>query len=77
MYTILFLHPTWSKQSISSIGGQAIWLLLTWLFWIIGAGIVNGSIPDVIDKSDCRGVVHCVQLRLLFSIAVVQRSAFI
>ena len=40
-YSVVFLHSAWSKHPIASIGAQAIWIFLTWLFWIVGAGIVN------------------------------------
>ncbi len=73
IYNFLFLHPRWSKHSISSIGAQAIWLFITWLFWVVGAIIVNSSIPKAINKSQCEGIVYCVQLRLLFAVAVVDR----
>lgn len=73
IYTFLFLHPKWSRHSISSIGAQSIWLFVTWLFWIVGAAIVNASIPKAINNSQCEGIVYCVQLRLLFAVAVLER----
>jgi hypothetical protein len=75
LFSLLFLHPTWSRHSISSIGTQGIWLLVTWLFWVVGAGVINGSLPSLINNGICKGIMHCVQLRLLFGVAVVERYA--
>jgi len=72
IFSLLFLHPTWSRHSISSIGTQGVWLSTTWLFWVVGAGIINGSLPELIDHGDCKGLVHCLQVRLLFTVAVVE-----
>ncbi|KAF9533956.1 hypothetical protein CPB83DRAFT_804982 [Crepidotus variabilis] len=71
-YTVLFLYPAFSKHPISSIGAQVVWLFTTLLFWIIGAGILNGSVPGIIDKSQCEGIVYCFQIRLLFGMAVIE-----
>ena len=73
IYSLLFLHPAWSRYSIASIGAQSIWLFVTWLFWIVGAGAINGSLPQVIDNGNCEGVVYCLQVRLLFTVAVLER----
>jgi len=72
IFSLLFLHPTWSMHSISSVGTQGVWLFATWLLWVVGAGVINGSLPDLIDHGDCKGLVHCVQVRLLFAVAVVE-----
>lgn len=71
-YTLLFLHPTWSKHPVSSIGAQAIWVFVSWLFWIVGSGILNSAVPSLLVKGSCRGVVYCGQLRALFAIAVLE-----
>ncbi|CAA7269536.1 unnamed protein product [Cyclocybe aegerita] len=66
VYTLLFLHPTWSKHPISSIGAQAIWVLITLILWAVGAGIINASVPLVLEKGMCEGIVYCGQIRALF-----------
>ncbi|PPQ92587.1 hypothetical protein CVT25_007279 [Psilocybe cyanescens] len=71
-YSLLFLHPAWSRHPVSSVGAQAIWIFVTWLFWVIGAGVVNTSIPTLLDKGTCGGVVYCAQIRGLFGIAVFE-----
>ncbi|KAF8972249.1 hypothetical protein BDZ97DRAFT_1018524 [Flammula alnicola] len=63
-YTLLFLHPRWSKHPVSSIGAQAIWIFVTWLFWVVGAGIVNTSVSAILDKDACRTVAYCAQIRV-------------
>ena len=73
IFSLLFLHPTWSRHSISSIGTQGIWLFVTWLLWVVGAGVIDGSLPALINHGDCKGIVHCLQVRLLFTVAVVER----
>ncbi|KAF8150094.1 hypothetical protein B0H34DRAFT_666609 [Crassisporium funariophilum] len=65
-YTLLFLHPTWYRHPVASIGAQAIWIFVTWLFWVVGAGLVNAAIPGLMDKGLCQGVVYCAQIRSLF-----------
>jgi len=71
-YTLLFGHPTWSKHPVSSVGAQAIWIFVTWLFWVVGAGIVNSSVPSLLDKGTCESVVYCAQIRGLFGVAVIE-----
>ncbi|TFK36688.1 hypothetical protein BDQ12DRAFT_609412 [Crucibulum laeve] len=65
-YTLLFLHPTWSKHPISSIGTQAIWVFATWVFWIAGAAVINASVPGLLVGGSCDGVIYCGQIRALF-----------
>jgi len=65
-YTLLFVHPTWSKHPVSSVGSQAIWTFITWLFWVVGSGILNGSVPNLLDRGTCGDVVYCAQIRGLF-----------
>ena len=69
-YSVVFLHSAWSKHPIASIGAQAIWIFLTWLFWIVGAGIVNTAASSfLLQRGKCgpHGVVYCGQIRALFS----------
>jgi len=33
-YTVMFLHPVWSKYTVSSIGAQTLWILFTWFIWV-------------------------------------------
>jgi hypothetical protein len=70
-YTILFLHPTWSKYAISSIGAQAIWILLTWFIWVTGAAILNSALPHLIAGGSCMGLVYCGQIQSLFGTTIV------
>ncbi|KAF8183435.1 hypothetical protein BJ912DRAFT_853653, partial [Pholiota molesta] len=62
-YTLLFIHPSWSKHPVSSIGAQAIWVFVTWLFWVVGAGIVNSSVASLLDRQVCETIVYCSQIR--------------
>jgi len=71
-YTLLFLHPVWSKHAISSIGAQAIWIFMTWLFWIFGAAIVNSDLPGLLATGLCDGLVYCGQIQALFALAVLE-----
>jgi len=73
-YTLLFLHPTWSKHPASSIGAQAIWIFLSWLFWIVGSGILNSAVPSLLVKGSCSGVVYCGQIRALFGMYPLSSS---
>jgi hypothetical protein len=55
---------------MASIGAQAIWIFSTWLFWIVGAGIVNTAASSfLLQRKKCGpdGVVYCGQIRALFS----------
>jgi hypothetical protein len=65
-YTLLFLHPAWSKHPIASVGAQAIWVFITWLFWVVGASIVNKTISSLVDEKACGSVAYCAQIRGLF-----------
>ncbi|PPQ63936.1 hypothetical protein CVT24_009111 [Panaeolus cyanescens] len=71
-YTLLFLHPVWSKRPISSIGAQTIWIFITWLFWVVGAGLVNRALPSLMDQVTCGQIVYCGQIRALFGVAVLE-----
>ncbi|GLB40709.1 hypothetical protein LshimejAT787_0805800 [Lyophyllum shimeji] len=71
-YSLLFLHPTWAEHPVASIGAQWIWVLATWLLWLVGAGLLNGALPDLLVKARCMGLVYCSQIRGLFAIAVIE-----
>ncbi|KAG1863465.1 hypothetical protein C8R48DRAFT_708526 [Suillus tomentosus] len=71
-YTLFFLDPLWSRRPIASIGTQAVWVLVTWIFWVAGAGLFNKSFPRLFMSGSCDGVVYCGQLQVLFALAVVQ-----
>jgi len=71
-YTLLFLHPTWSKQPISSVGAQAIWVFLTWVLWVAGAGIVNTALPSLLVKGSCDGLVYCGQIQTVVALSVLE-----
>ena len=54
---------------MASIGAQAIWIFVTWLFWIVGAGILNSAASSfLVNGATCGpgGVVYCSQIRALF-----------
>jgi len=65
-YTLLFLHPAWSKHPVASVGAQAIWVFITWLFWVVGASIVNKPVSSLVDEKVCGSVAYCAQIRGLF-----------
>ncbi|KAF9479971.1 hypothetical protein BDN70DRAFT_654353 [Pholiota conissans] len=71
-YTLLFIHPSWSKHPMASIGAQAIWVFVTWLFWVVGAGIVSSSTPSLINREVCRSIVYCSQIRGLLGLAIIE-----
>ncbi|KAJ7196849.1 hypothetical protein GGX14DRAFT_504672, partial [Mycena pura] len=66
-FTILFVHPTWSRHPISSIGTQSIWILLTWAFWIASAAVLNSALPQLFNKDVCQQVVYCHHIQAIFS----------
>ena len=68
-YSVMFLHSAWSKHPMASIGAQVIWIFVTWLFWIVGAGIINDAASSfLVHGTPCGpdGVVYCSQIRALF-----------
>jgi len=71
-YSILFVHPTWSRHPVSSVGAQAIWVFVTLVLWIVGAGLLNGAIPLVLVKGQCSGIVYCGQIQSLFAVSVIE-----
>ncbi|KAJ6561843.1 hypothetical protein B0H19DRAFT_1287203 [Mycena capillaripes] len=66
IFTILFVHPTWSKHPISSIGTQSIWVILTWTFWLAGVAVLNRALPRLFDKNTCQRLIYCGHIRALF-----------
>ncbi|THU80724.1 hypothetical protein K435DRAFT_596761, partial [Dendrothele bispora CBS 962.96] len=65
-YSFLFIHPTWSKTPIASVGSQSIWVVITWVLWIISAGLLNRSLPSLFIQGVCTTIVYCGQIRSLF-----------
>lgn len=65
-YSILFIHPTWSKHPLSSVGTQAIWVFVTLVLWIIGTGLLNGAVPSLLVRGQCYGIVYCGHIQSLF-----------
>lgn len=70
-YTLFFLDPIWSRRPIASIGTQAVWVLVTWVFWVSGTGLLDKSSP-LFTSFSCEGVVYCGQLKALFALAIVE-----
>ncbi|EGN92388.1 hypothetical protein SERLA73DRAFT_65845 [Serpula lacrymans var. lacrymans S7.3] len=69
-YTLFFLDPLWSKHPIASIGAQAIWVLITWTFWIAGAAllsesVIEGSYEDLV-------YVYRGQTKAILALAIVE-----
>jgi len=71
-YTLFFLDPLWSRRPVASIGTQAVWVLVTWVFWVAGAGLLNKALPRLFMSGSCEGVVYCGQLQTLFAISVLE-----
>lgn len=71
-YSLLFIHPTWSQRPIASLGAQSIWVLLTWVFWMAGSGMLNHSLPSLLVRGSCHSVVYCGQIRTLFALSVLE-----
>jgi len=71
-YSILFLHPTWSKHPLSSVGTQSIWVFVTLVQWMVGAGLLNGAIPSLLLRGRCSGIVYCGHIQSLFAVAVIE-----
>ena len=63
-YTLFFLDPIWSRRPIASVGTQAVWVLVTWVFWVAGTSLLDKSSP-VFTTYSCEGVVYCGQLKAL------------
>ncbi|EKM78962.1 hypothetical protein AGABI1DRAFT_75535 [Agaricus bisporus var. burnettii JB137-S8] len=70
--SFLFIHPDWSRQPISSIGSQALWIFITWILWILSAGLLNAAVPSLLVKRSCANIVYCGQIRSLFALGVIQ-----
>ncbi|KAI9570625.1 hypothetical protein HD554DRAFT_2083616 [Boletus coccyginus] len=71
-YTLFFLDPLWSRRPVASIGTQAVWVLVTWVFWVAGTGVLNKSLPSLFMDDSCVGVVYCGQLQALFALSMLQ-----
>ncbi|KIM64288.1 hypothetical protein SCLCIDRAFT_1213390 [Scleroderma citrinum Foug A] len=70
-YTLFFLDPIWSRRPIASVGTQAVWVLVTWVFWVAGTSLLDKSSP-VFTTYSCEGVVYCGQLKALLALSVIQ-----
>ncbi|KNZ77575.1 hypothetical protein J132_05109 [Termitomyces sp. J132] len=65
-YSMLFLHPRWTEYCISSIGAQALWLLVTLILWTVGAGVLNAALPQLLLRAQCGSLAYCRQIQGLF-----------
>ncbi|TDL25749.1 hypothetical protein BD410DRAFT_606650 [Rickenella mellea] len=68
---LMFVHPRWSQHPAASIGTQSIWLLVTWVFWTAGSGVVNSAVPLLTISSTCTHVVYCQHVRGVFALAII------
>ncbi|KAF8176125.1 hypothetical protein K438DRAFT_1607645 [Mycena galopus ATCC 62051] len=66
VFTILFVHPKWTKHPICSVGTQSIWVLLTWTFWLASAIVLNHAMPQLFNKDTCLRLVYCGHIRAIF-----------
>ncbi|OAX41484.1 hypothetical protein K503DRAFT_685322 [Rhizopogon vinicolor AM-OR11-026] len=64
-YTLFFLDPLWSRHPIASIGTQAIWVLVTWVLWVAGAGLFNKSLPRLFMRGSCDGLLRCACIQVV------------
>lgn len=71
LYSILFLHPRWSELPFASLGSQMVWVSSTWLFWIVGAGLLEGALPTLMIRGKCGKVVFCGHIQGFFGLAVL------
>ncbi|KAJ6545001.1 hypothetical protein DFH09DRAFT_1040492 [Mycena vulgaris] len=76
IFTILFVHPTWSRHPITSVGTQSIWILLTWIFWIASAAVINGAIPQLFNKDACQRLIYCIHIQVVFAFSVFEIAVF-
>ncbi|KAJ7471411.1 hypothetical protein B0H11DRAFT_2283120 [Mycena galericulata] len=76
IFTILFVHPTWSRHPAASVGTQSIWFLLTWAFWIASAAVLSGAIPRLFSKDTCQDLIYCHHIRALFAFLLIEIVAF-
>ncbi|KAK6996512.1 hypothetical protein R3P38DRAFT_2565570 [Favolaschia claudopus] len=65
-FTILFVHPRWTKHPICSVGSQSIWILLTWTFWLASALVLNHAIPRLFASDMCQQLIYCGHIRAIF-----------
>ncbi|TFL04291.1 hypothetical protein BDV98DRAFT_591120 [Pterulicium gracile] len=88
-YSFIFLHPIWTTYPICSIGSQLLWILLSWIFWVAGAGSLGNGVPHLVppagNSSDTRcggsevegalGVLVCGVERGVYGLAILQMYA--
>lgn len=75
-YSVLFLHPRWTELPVASIGAQSIWVFVTWISWIVGAGLLNGAVPQLLVHAKCASLVYCGQIQGLFGGCLLYRVIF-
>ncbi|KAJ7592670.1 hypothetical protein C8J56DRAFT_929181 [Mycena floridula] len=70
--SICFIHPSWSKLAVASVGAQFLWAFGTWILWIAGSALLNHSLPSLLVRGSCAGITYCGQIRAAFAFSVVQ-----
>ncbi|KAJ7145074.1 hypothetical protein C8R43DRAFT_890771 [Mycena crocata] len=72
-FTILFVHPAWSRHPIISVGTQSIWILMTWTFWVASAAVIDTAIPltQLFNKGACQHLVYCGHIQAIFSESIM------
>ncbi|KAJ7111950.1 hypothetical protein C8R44DRAFT_677605 [Mycena epipterygia] len=76
IFTILFVHPTWSKHPISSVGSQSIWILLTWTFWVASAAVLISANPQLFNKDTCQHLIYCGHIQAVFVFSLLEIVVF-
>ncbi|KAF7336995.1 hypothetical protein MVEN_02136100 [Mycena venus] len=75
-FTILFVHPKWTRHPISSIGTQSIWVLLTWTLWLASAAVLNHAMPQLFNNDTCQRLVYCGHIRAVFAFSALEIVVF-
>ncbi|KAF8890340.1 hypothetical protein CPB85DRAFT_1231200 [Mucidula mucida] len=66
LYTVAFIHPNYSRHPIVSVGAQALWIFISWIFWVTGSAILLHFVSSTFVGGDCSGVIYCSQLQTLY-----------
>ncbi|KAJ3793633.1 hypothetical protein GGU11DRAFT_383597 [Lentinula aff. detonsa] len=68
VFTILFIHPTWSTHPLASVGTQVIWVILTLCVWVAGTTVLVCKLPTQFLDQNCISLAYCGQMRALFGL---------
>ncbi|KAI0095124.1 hypothetical protein BDY19DRAFT_916383 [Irpex rosettiformis] len=70
LYSLLFFHSASSGSVLTSVGSHAVFMFITWVFWLSGAAAITSTLNGGLDCG--KGTTYCGQLNALEAFAWIE-----